>query len=403
MTTARRAPLPAEIDPTEEIMEIQMGPSHPASHGTIKFNLKLDGEVVVDCDVEVGYLHRAFEKMAEQGTWTQVIPYTDRLNYASPLINNVAYALAVEKLLDIEVPPRCQYIRVIMSEISRLTDHETCLGMAATELGAMTVGFLLNEARELMYDIVEAVTGARLTVTYTRIGGVTNDFPPDVADRIAAALTHTRALIADCDKLLTRNRIFFDRMRAVGVLSQADAISYGVTGPMLRSTGVNYDVRKAYPYSSYDHFEFDVPLGSTGDNYDRFMVRMAEMEQSMRIIEQALRNLPDGPVRISDPRITLPDKRQVYGNIEGLMNHFKLIMEGIKVPRGEVYHAVEGANGELGFFIVSDGSGRPYRVRVRPPCFVAMGALGQMLKGGMIADIVPTFGMLNMIGGECDR
>ncbi len=403
MADPARPFVPEEIDPTEEIMEIQMGPSHPASHGTVKFNLKLDGEVVVDCDVEVGYLHRAFEKMAEQGTWTQVIPYTDRLNYASPLINNVGYALAVEKLLGIEVPPRCQYIRVIMSELSRLTDHETCLGMAATELGAMTVGFLLNESRELVYDIAEAVTGARLTVSYTRIGGVTNDFPPDIADKITAALKHTRGILTDCDKLLTRNRIFYDRMRNIGTLTQADAISYGITGPMLRSTGVNYDVRKAHPYSSYDHFDFEVPLGSNGDNYDRFLVRVAEMEQSMRIIEQALKNLPDGPIRITDPRITLPEKRDVYSNIEGLMNHFKLIMEGIKVPRGEAYQAVEGANGELGFYVVSDGSGRPYRVRVRPPCFLAMGALGSLLKGGMISDIVPTFGMLNMIGGECDR
>jgi NADH-quinone oxidoreductase subunit D len=400
---ARPGAVPLEADPADEIMEIQMGPSHPASHGTIKFNLKLEGEVVVDCDVEVGYLHRAFEKMAEQGTWTQVIPYTDRLNYASPLINNVAYALAVEKLLDVEAPPRCQFIRVIMSEISRITDHQTCLGMAATELGAMTVGFLLNEARELMYDIVEAVTGARLTVTYTRIGGVTNDFPPDIAERIAAALRHTRAILVDCDNLLTRNRIFFDRMRGVGKISPADAVSFGLTGPMLRSTGVGYDVRKAYPYCGYEQFDFDVPVGSEGDNYDRFLCRVAEMEQSMRIIEQALRDLPEGPISIRDPRITLPAKRDVYGSIEGLMNHFKLIMEGVKVPRGEAYQAVEGANGELGFYVVSDGSGRPYRVRVRPPCFLAMGALGSLLKGCMIADIIPTFGMVNMIGGECDR
>ena len=400
---ANPATRPRELDPTEEIMELQMGPSHPASHGTVKFNLKLDGEQVVACDVEVGYLHRAFEKMAEQGTWNQVVPYTDRLNYASPFINNVAYALAVEKLLGIEVPPRCQYIRVILSELSRLADHETCLGMGATELGAMTVGFLLNEARELIYDISEAVSGARVTVSYTRVGGVTNDFPADIGDRITAALKHTRALMADCDKLLTRNRIFVDRMQNVGVLSQADAISFGITGPLLRATGVNYDVRKAHPYSGYDHFDFEVPLGSRGDNYDRFLCRFAEMEQSMRIIEQALKNLPDGPVRVKDPRIVLPEKREVYGSIEGLMNHFKLIMEGVKVPRGETYHAVEGANGELGFYIVSDGSGRPYRVRVRPPCFLAMGALGQILQGGMVSDIIPTFGMINMIGGECDR
>jgi NADH-quinone oxidoreductase subunit D len=384
-------------------MEIQMGPSHPATHGTIKFNLKLDGEVIIECDVEVGYLHRGFEKMIEQGTWTQAIPYTDRLNYVSPLINNVGYALAVEKLCGIEVPERCQYIRVIMSEISRLTDHLTCLGMAATEVGAMTVGFLLNESRELLYDIVEAVTGARVTVSYTRIGGVARDLTPDTPDRIHAAFRHLRGIVSDCDKLVTRNRIFYDRMSGIGILSPEDALSYGLTGPMLRATGVAYDVRKAAPYSGYERFEFEVPVGTTGDNYDRFLCRMSEMEQSVRIVEQALRDIPPGPVRIDDPRYVLPPKEKVYNSIEGLMHHFKLIMEGAKVPAGEVYQAVEGANGELGFYVVSDGSGRPYRCRVRPPCFFGMGALGEMLRGRMIADIIPTFGMVNMIGGECDR
>jgi NADH-quinone oxidoreductase subunit D len=403
MPSTTGAALPVERDATDEIMEIQMGPSHPASHGTIKFNLKLDGEVVVACDVEVGYLHRAFEKMSEQGTWTQVIPYTDRLNYVSPLINNVGYALAVEKLCGIRVPERCEVIRVIMSEVSRITDHLTCLGMTCNELGAMTAGFLMIEAREALWDVVEAVTGARVTVTYTRIGGVTQDFSPDIPDRIRAALATVRAILGDCDKLLTRNRIFFERMSAVGIMSAADCLSYGLTGPLLRASGVNYDVRKAQPYSGYERFDFDVPLGTTGDNYDRFLCRFNEMEQSMRIIDQALRDLPPGPVRVDDPRFVLPDKERVYGSIEGLMHHFKLIMEGAKVPAGEAYQAVEGGNGELGFYVVSDGSGRPYRVRVRPPCFLGMAALGDMLKGHMLADIIPTFGMINMIGGECDR
>ena len=401
--TAKHGALPVEVDPTDEVMELQMGPSHPASHGTIKFNLKLDGERVVDCDVEIGYLHRAFEKMSEQGTWTQVIPYTDRLNYVSPLINNVGYAMAVEKLLGIEVPERCQYIRVAMSEISRLTDHLTCLGMAATEVGAMTVGFLLNESREALYDIVEAVTGARITVSYTRIGGVTNDFTADTDARIKQSFTDMRGILNDCDQLLTRNRIFYDRLSDVGILSKEDAISYGLTGPMLRSTGVNYDVRKQQPYLVYDRMDFEVPLGSKGDNYDRFLCRFQEIGQSMRIVEQAMRDMPPGPIRIDDPRIVLPEKQKVYGSIEGLMNHFKLVFEGIKVPKGEAYMAVEGGNGELGFYVVSDGSGRPYRVRVRPPCFFGMAALGEWLRGGMIADIVATFGMVNMIGGECDR
>jgi NADH-quinone oxidoreductase subunit D len=394
----------AEVtDSTDEVMEIQMGPSHPASHGTIKFNLKLDGEQIVDCDVEVGYLHRGFEKMCEQGTWTQCFPYTDRLNYASPCINNVGFALAVERLLGVSAPERCQYARVIMSEVHRLADHLTCLGMAAGEVGAQSVMFYMLEAREFLYDLVEAVTGARLTVTWCRAGGISRDLPADLGDRVALAFRHLDGILADCDKLLSRNRVFVDRMADLGVMGPDEAISYGLSGPLLRASGVAYDVRKAHPYLVYDRFEFDVPTGNKGDNYDRFNVRFQEMYESRKIIEQAMRTLPEGPFALDDPRIVLPPKERVYNSIEGLMNHFKLIMEGIKVPAGEVYQAVEGSNGELGFYVVSDGSGRPYRVRVRPPCFLGMGALSQMLKGHMIADIVATFGMINMIGGECDR
>ena len=390
-------------DSADEIMELQMGPSHPASHGTIKFNLKLDGERVVDCDVEVGYLHRGFEKMCEQGTWTQVFPYTDRLNYASPLINNVGFALAAEKLLGAETPERCKYARAIMSELSRITDHLTCLGAAASEVGAVTAFMYMLESREMLYDLVEAVTGARVTVSWCRIGGVARDLPVDFADRLSPTLKYLDSILLDCDKLLSRNRVFIDRMSGVGMMPADQLISYGVTGPLLRAAGVNYDVRKASPYLVYDRFDFEVPLGERGDNYDRFNVRFREIQQSRRIIEQAMAQLPEGPVEIADPRVVLPPKERVYNSIEGLMNHFKLIMEGIKVPAGEVYQAVEGANGELGFYVVSDGSGRPYRVRVRPPCFLAMSALNQMLIGGMIADIIATFGMINMIGGECDR
>jgi NADH-quinone oxidoreductase subunit D len=390
-------------DPADQIMELQMGPSHPASHGTIKFNLKLDGERIVDCDVEVGYLHRGFEKMCEQGTWTQVFPYTDRLNYASPCINNVGFALAVERLLDIDVPERCKYVRAIMSEVSRITDHLTCLGMASSEVGAQTAMFYMLEAREFLYDLVEAVTGARLTVTWCRVGGVTHDLPPDFNARIKASFERLDSVLSDCDRLLTRNRVFIDRMSGIGILPRDQAISYGLTGPLLRATGVPYDVRKAHPYLVYDRFDFEVPTGERGDNYDRFNVRFREIHQSRRIIEQAMAQLPDGPVSIDNPQVVLPPKEKVYNSIEGLMNHFKLIMEGIKVPAGEVYQAVEGANGELGFYVVSDGSGRPYRVRVRPPCFLGMSALNKMLIGHMIPDIITTFGMINMIGGECDR
>jgi NADH-quinone oxidoreductase subunit D len=390
-------------DSSDEIMELQMGPSHPASHGTIKFNLKLDGEKIVDCDVEVGYLHRGFEKMCEQGTWTQCFPYTDRLNYASPCINNVGFALAVERLLGIDTTERCKYVRLIMSEVSRIADHLTCLGMASSEVGATTVAFYMLEAREFLYDLIEAVTGARLTVTWCRVGGMTHDLPADFNDRMKASFARLDQVLGDCDKLLSRNRVFIDRMANVGKLSKEEAISYGLTGPLLRAAGVSYDVRKAHPYLVYDRMEFEVPAGDRGDNYDRFNVRFQEMYQSKRIIEQALAALPEGPVTITDPKVVLPEKEKVYNSIEGLMNHFKLIMEGIHVPAGEVYQAVEGANGELGFYIVSDGSGRPYRVRVRPPCFLGMGALNKMLIGRMIPDIITTFGMINMIGGECDR
>ena len=386
-----------------EIMELQMGPSHPATHGTIKFNLKLEGEKVRDCDVELGFLHRGFDKSCEQVTWTQVIPYTDRLNYASSLINNVGYALAVEKLIGATTPPRCQYIRVIVSELARIYDHLTCCGMASSELGAITVGFYMIEARELITRIIENLTGARLTVTYVRIGGVKHDLPEDFAARVTATFTTIRKLLDDCDSLLSRNRIFLDRMSNIGVISQQSALDHSLTGPILRATGVDYDVRKAFPYLIYDQMNFEVPLGSHGDNYDRFLCRLREIQESMKIVEQALRQLPIGPVWIDDPRFVLPEKEKVYGSIEGLMHHFKIIMEGIHVPAGETYSAVEGGNGELGFYVVSDGGGKPYRLRVRPPCFIAMGAFAEMIKGYMVADIVPTFGMINMIGGECDR
>jgi NADH-quinone oxidoreductase subunit D len=386
-----------------EIMDLQMGPSHPATHGTIKFNLKLEGEKVLDCDVEVGFLHRGFDKSCEQATWTQVIPYTDRLNYASSLINNVGYALAVEKLIGAEIPMRCQYIRVIVSELARIFDHLTCCGMAASELGAITVGFYLIEARELIMRIVENLTGARLTVTYVRIGGVKHDLPENFAEHVSKTFATVRRLLDDCDKLLSRNRIFLDRMAHIGVISQETALDHSLTGPVLRATGVDYDVRKAFPYLVYDQMDFAVPLGSHGDNYDRFLCRILEMQESMKIVDQALRQLPVGPVWIDDPRFVLPEKEKVYGTIEGLMHHFKIIMEGIHVPAGETYSAVEGGNGELGFYVVSDGGGKPYRLRVRPPCFIAMGAFAEMIKGYMVADIVPTFGMINMIGGECDR
>jgi NADH-quinone oxidoreductase subunit D len=390
-------------DGFSEIMELQMGPSHPATHGTIKFNLRLDGEKIVGCETEIGYLHRGFEKMCEQGTWTQCIPYTDRLNYASPIINNFIFTEAVERLLAVTVPERCSYIRVILSELARIGDHLTCLGMGGAEMGAVTVGFYMNEVRELIYNLMQAATGARVTVSYGRVGGVTNDLPPDFEEQARAAMAKITATLDDCESLLERNRIFIDRMVGIAVLTPERAISLGLTGPMLRATGVKRDVRKDEPYMVYDRFDFEIPVGTKGDNFDRFSVRFDEMRQSLRIVDQAFKSMPQGPVSLDDPTIVLPQKKDVYENIEGLMAHFKLVIEGMKVPAGEVYFAGEGGNGEVGFYLVSDGSGRPFRVRVRPPCFYGMGAVSEMVTGHAVADLVATFGMVNMIGGECDR
>jgi NADH-quinone oxidoreductase subunit D len=423
-------------------------------HGIIRIVVTLDGEVIVGADVSIGYLHRGVEKMSEIVDYNGVIPYTDRLNYISPLINNVGYCMAVEKLLGIEAPERCHYIRVIVSEISRISDHLTCVGASAMELGAFTVFLYMIKAREYLWELVEMVTGARLTVSYCRVGGVKGDLPDGFAERCRTAFQETRRVLSESHTLLTRNRIFVDRMSGTGRITAEESISYGITGPFLRATGVDYDVRKDCPYAVYDRLEFDVPVGTRGDYYDRFLVRMEEMEQSMRIVEQALRDMPPGPVQtdpatgnpvsgaemvdqaksgnistiadapaVTDPtldgsarrqhaniaagekRVFLPAKEDTYGNIEGLMQHFKLVMHGhgVRPPKGEVYFPVEGANGELGFYVVSDGSGTPYRVRVRPPCFAIMAALPRLLVGDMIADLTPTFGSVNMIGGELDR
>jgi NADH-quinone oxidoreductase subunit D len=390
--------------PTEP-MTLNMGPSHPAMHGTVRIVLTVEGESVRDADVQVGYLHRCFEKEAEHATWTQVFPYTDRLNYVSPMLNNVGYALAVEKLLGIveRIPERAQYIRVLVGEMSRVTDHLTCVAATAMELGAMTIFFWSMKARELIYGLLEELSGARLTHSYVRIGGVAYDLTADFAEKLRGILPQVEKVLQDIGAVTLENRVFRDRMDGTGLISQADAIAYGWTGPALRSTGVPYDVRVQHPYLVYDRFDFEVPVGSRGDNFDRFIVRIEEIRQSMRILEQALQQIPPGPVVIDDPRIVLPPKQEVYNSIEGMIGHFKLIVDGIKVPPGEVYSYTEGGNGELGFYIVSDGTGRPYKCRVRPPCFAIVSALPMLARQGTIADIVPTFDMLNMIGGECDR
>lgn len=386
-----------------ETMILNMGPAHPATHGTVRLVVELSGEKILDADVEVGYLHRGFEKMCEQVDYNQVMPYTDRLNYVSPIINNVGWCLTVEKLLGITVPKRCQYIRVLLSEMSRLSDHLTCLGASAMELGAFTVMLYLIQAREYIWELVEEVTGARLTISYCRVGGLKADLPDGFAEKVLKACQGVRGHLANADRLLSRNRIFLDRMCNVAPITKEEAIAYSLSGPIGRASGFNYDVRKAFPYSSYEDFDFEVPVGTKGDNFDRFHVRMLEMEQSMRIIEQALKNMPDGAINVEDPHVVLAPKDQVYSSIDGMINHFELVIRGVEPPKGDVYLPVEGGNGELGFYTVSDGSGRPYKVHVRAPSFIHMGVMRKMLCGANIADVVPIFGMINMIGGECDR
>ncbi|MCA9564071.1 MAG: NADH-quinone oxidoreductase subunit D [Myxococcales bacterium] len=386
-----------------DAMIVNVGPSHPLTHGTVRFIITLDGETVVKCDAEIGYLHRGFEKETENCTWTQVFPYTDRLNYLSPLLNNFGYALAVEKLMGIEVPRRCNYIRVIMGELSRMSDHLTCLGAGALELGAFSAFLYAIEAREHVWDLIEQVTGARLTVTYGRVGGLAKDITPDFEAQWKERRPAIVKVVEDVDRLLTKNRIFLDRMEGTGIISKEDAISYGFSGPCLRSAGVPYDVRKDKPYFAYGELDFVVPVGTRGDNFDRYLVRIEEIRQSISMIDQCIANMPDGPWQSDDARAVLPDKQHVYNSIEGMMNHFKIIFEGIQVPAGEVYSYTEGANGELGFYLVSGGTGQPWRVKVRPPCYYLMGALESMVEGGMIADIIPTFDTINMIGGEIDR
>lgn len=394
----------SELELSAEPMLINVGPSHPAMHGTVRVVMELSGEMIERCDVQVGYLHRGFEKMCERGTWTQVYPYVDRCNYVSPMLNNVGFSLACEKMLGIEVPERCQWYRMILGELARISDHLTCDGAMAMELGAFTPFLWMVKAREMIWDIMEEETGARLTHSFGRVGGMAAPPTPGFKEHVRPVVDHIRHVMDEVKRLLLGNRIFLDRLEDVGVVSAEDAISLGWTGPTLRGSGVPYDVRKSYPYMKYGEVDFDVPVGAAGDCFDRFMVRIEEMEQSARIIDQCLERMADeGPVNADDPRVVLPPKEEVYSTIEGTIRHFKIVMEGLKLPAGEVYSYTEGGNGELGFYLVSDGSGTPWRVRIRPPCFYATGGLEKVITGQMVADVVPCFGSLNMIGGECDR
>jgi len=384
-------------------MHVNLGPSHPAMHGTVRAVVELDGETIEEMKLDIGFLHRGFEKSCENVTWTQVFPYTDRLNYVSSIMNNVGYALAVEKLCGLRVPDRAQYLRVLTSELHRMCDHLTLVGAMGLELGAMTVLIYCMEARDLIWDRLTEIAGARLTSNYARIGGVARDMPDGWREKVEKTLDRVIELRDEVDRLLTRNRIVMDRTQGTGRISREDALDYGFTGPCLRAAGEPYDVRKAHPYLVYDRLEFDVPVGTNGDNFDRYLMRMEELKQSDRIVRQCLEQMPPGEIVVDDYRYVLPPKPEVYGTIEGAMAHFKLVMEGVQVPKGEAYAFTEAANGELGFYLVSDGGGRPWKIGVRAPGWNMLMALPAMLKGQMLADLIPTFDTINMIGGEVEQ
>ena len=387
----------------DDTVIVSIGPSHPATHGTIQIFAELDGERILRTDLHCGYLHRGFEKECESHTWHNLIPYVDRLNYCSALINDFAYCDAVERLMGVEITPRTKYLRTLLSEYSRLADHLTCIAAALMEMGAMTAFLYLVMIRDYIYEHLADLAGARVTYSYGRIGGLARDLPAGWLKRLEEILVQYEEFIGRVHGLVDRNRIFIDRLRNVGVLTTAQALDYGYTGPMLRSTGAPRDLRKDTPYLAYAELDFEVPVGIKGDNYDRYYVRMREMDESVHMIRQLMDMLPEGPINVDDRRCTFPEKSFVYGEIESLINHFKLVMEGPQVPAGEIYCAHEGANGELGFYLVSTGEGVPYKVHVRAPSFVHMGGAHLMLDGYQLADLVPTFGSINMIGGECDR
>jgi len=392
-----------QVPEGSEHVLINLGPSHPAMHGTFRAQVLLDGETITEAEAEIGYMHRNFEKMAEERTYWQIIPYTDRLNYCSSFMNGHGWALAVEKLLDVPSPPRAEAIRVILSEFSRIMDHIIAVSTNVVDLGAITPFFVMFRAREVIYELLEACCGARLTVSYVRIGGLAQDVPEDFEARCRAAIASVRDVWMQGHELLTRNIIFQNRFKDIGVMSKEEALDWGWVGPCLRGSGVAYDIRKDQPYSGYEQYDFDVPIATTGDCFDRYLVRMEEILQSLRIIEQALAKLPKGPVITDDRKVALPPKSEVYSNIESLMNHFKLVYEGILPPAGEVYGYTEGANGELGYYIVSEGEKCPARVKVRPPCYNIYQAYPHMIKGGLIADAVAIIGGLNVVAGELDR
>ncbi len=396
-----------EDDGLENKIVLNVGPSHPSTHGTLRLIIETDGETVLNVEPEMGFLHTGFEKLGELHSYNQFITVTDRMNYISPLSNNIGFAIAVEELLGIEIPKRAQIIRVIMAELSRIADHILCVGLQGMDLGAFSVFLWTFVEREKLYDIFEAVTGARLTTSYTRVGGLAFDVPSDFEERVTKVLGTIEKCIGEIELMFSGNRIFIERCKGIGYLSGEDALNYGVTGPMLRASGVDYDLRKVRPYSSYEDFDFVIPVETAGDSFARYLVRMEEMRQSVSIVKQALKALPEGEVNYFDKKKILPDKNLVYNNMEALIHHFKVIMpgdfHGITPPRGEVYSSTEVPNGELGFHIVSAGKSSPYRIRVRPPSLINYQSFNQMIKGHLIADIPAVLSTFNIIAGELDR
>ena len=386
-----------------EKLTLNMGPSHPATHGVLRLILELDGEVISKADPDVGYLHRGDEKIAENMQYNQFVPYTDRLDYLAPLANNVAYACAVEKLMGWELPPRGQAVRVICCELARVSAHLLGVGCYAMDVGAMTVFLYTFTQRETVYNICEQISGARFTTSYTRIGGQTRDISEQTIKEILKFCDEVSEVIDEVDKLLTRNPIFIGRTRDVGYISREDAIGYGLTGPNLRGSGVEFDMRKNHPYLGYEKYDFDIPIGKVGDSFDRYLVRMEEMKESVKILRQVCEKIPKGPVNITDPKGTLPDKEKVMMSMEELIHHFIVATQGIDAPEGEVYFGAENPKGELGFYINSKGGGVPHRLKIRSPSFVNLSILPKLLPGHMISDVVAILGSLDFVMGECDR
>jgi NADH-quinone oxidoreductase subunit D len=399
------AAIDALPDVQGEKMVLNMGPSHPSTHGVLRVVLELDGEIITKATPDIGYLHRGDEKIAENMTYTQFIPYTDRLDYLAPLANNVAYALAVEKLMGIDkqLTPRCQYIRVICCELARISAHLLGIGAFAMDVGALTVFMHTFYEREKIYNLCESLTGARFTTSYTRIGGVSRDLPAGWVEQCGKFCDEVAVNFDETEKLLTRNRIFVDRTKDIGVLPKDVAIDYGVTGPNLRGSGMEYDLRKAHPYLVYDQLDFEVPVGSVGDCYDRYLVRMEEMRQSVRILKQCLKDVPDGPVNIPDGKTVLPPKDRVLTGMEELIHQFILVTQGVNAPPGEIYFGAENPKGELGFYINSKGGGTPYRLKIRAPSFLNLSVLPYLLPGHMMSDVVAILGSIDFVMGECDR